>query len=60
MRLRIYLRRTPRLGSRVAQRKSDGRYGLLLRFLFLRIIIWDRAPGSVAWRRTGRLRIARF
>jgi hypothetical protein len=42
MRIQIFLRKQPRVGRRIAQRKRDGRYGLLLRFLFLRIILWDR------------------
>jgi hypothetical protein len=42
MRLQICLRKEPRIGRRIAQRKRDGRYGLLLRVAFLRIIVWDR------------------
>jgi hypothetical protein len=47
MRLQIYVRKHPRVGRRIAQRKEDGRYGLLLRFVFLRIIVWERDRGRI-------------
>jgi hypothetical protein len=53
MRVQVSWRRRLRFGRANAERKRDGRHGVLLRFDFLRIIVWDRdraprrAPASL-------------
>ena len=45
MRVQVSWRRRLRFGRANAERNRYGRHGVLLRFAFLRVIVWDNVHG---------------